>query len=222
MTAHEVMSFGTDKPPRPTSRLMIGVAVTCLVVGFLAGLRTGDAWETQGDEGQATEERTAENESIEPSAVPEEERAQVDESLRIGESFHQYDRRTTTAAKFRDPLPSGQEQRPPAGARFVGLMINTCAHAAMNPTNAFSASALDWELIDAVGHGRRPQRTELGTLSGPTYPMSGVAVHPGDCERGWVVWALPEDINATTAVFTATPTWWAPEDDAATAKWRLD
>ena len=87
--------------------------------------------------------------------------------------------------------------------------------------NAFSVSALDWELIDAEGHRRRPQRTESGTLSRPTYPTRSVAVNPGDCVRGWVVWALPDDFTATTAVFTSIPTWWAPQDDAATAKWKL-
>ena len=102
MTAHEVMSFGTDKPPRPTSRLMIGVAVTCLVVGFLAGLRTGDAWETQGDEGEAAKELTAEKEQAEPP-VPEQEPTQINKTVLIGGSFYQFDRRTTTAAQFRDP-----------------------------------------------------------------------------------------------------------------------
>jgi hypothetical protein len=91
----------------------------------------------------------------------------------------------------------------------------------MNPANAFSVSALDWELIDADGHRRWPQRNESRTLARPTYPIGSVAVNPGDCARGWVVWALPKDFSATTAVFTATPTWWAPEGDAATAKWKL-
>ena len=220
MTAdEEIISFGMDRPPRPTSRLMIGVAATCLVLGFLAGLRTEDALEKQDDEGDGTGERTAQNE---PSIVPEQGRPQKEEALRIGEPFYQFHRRTTTAAQFRDPIPLGKEHRPAARTRFVGLMIETCAHADMDPANAFSVSALDWELLDADGRRRQPLLTDSGSsFSRPTYPASNVAVHPGDCVRGWVVWALPKDFSATTAVFTATPTWWAPEGDAATAKWKL-
>ena len=219
MTADDVVAFGTDRSPRPTSRLVLGVAATCLVVGFLAGIRTGDALERRDDGGEGAGELPAETE---PSTVSEQERVQVDKTLRIGESFRQFDRRTTTVAQFREPMQTRTEHRPPAGTRCVGLMIKTCAHADMDPANAFSVSALDWELLDADGRRRQPLLTDSGSsFSRPTYPASNVAVHPGDCVRGWVMWALPADITATTAVFTSTPTWWAPQDDATTAKWEL-
>jgi hypothetical protein len=217
MTADEEISFGMDRPPGPTSRLMIGVAATCLVLGFLAGLRAEDALEKQDDEGDGAGERTAQNE---PSIVPEQERPQKEEALRIGEPFYQFHRRTTIALQFRDPIPLGKEHRPAARTRFVGLMIKTCAHADMNPTYAFSVSALNWKLLDADGQRRKPQRTEPGTSSRPTYPTRSVAVNPGDCVHGWVVWALPEGFTATTAMFTHTATWWDPPDDA-TAEWSL-
>ena len=220
MTADEVISFGTDRPPRPTSRLMIGVAATCLVVGFLTGLKTGDALDRQEDGAgeSAGEQLPTENE---PSTVSDTGRPVEEVRLRIGQSFDQFHRRTTTAAQLRDPIPLGKQYRPPARTRFVGLMIKTCAHTDMNPIYTFSVSALNWELLDADGRRRQPLLTDSRSFPRPTYPTRSVEeVHPGDCVQGWVVWALPDDFTATTAVFTHTSTWWDPQD-GTTAEWRL-
>jgi hypothetical protein len=213
---HDVEPTEPDTSPASTNWLMIGVAATCLLVGFLAGLRTGTASENRDDREGASAPATAGP----PSEEAEGKHARPEGTLRLGESFLQFDGRSTTAALFADPLPSDAKHTSRASTRWVGLLVGTCADADMARKNAFSASALDWELVDADGDRFRPQRARSGLHRSMLYPSRSVAVYPGECIQGWVLWALPDGSTATTAVFSPTPTWFHPQNHG-TVTWAL-
>jgi hypothetical protein len=195
---------------------VVGVAATCLLLGFLAGHRTGSASDKQdGREGAVA--RTSE---ALPSTRSEQDPRPEEVRLRVGKSYRQFDGRTTTAARFLDPVPLDTEHGASAEGRWVGLEIESCADAEMSAKNAFSVSALDWTLLDAHGTHLRPERLRHAVSARPLYPVPDVPVHPGECVRGWVVWELPDRFSTTTALFTPTPTWFAPQG-GGTIEWTV-
>ena len=196
-----------------SDRLIIAVAAACLVAGFVAG-RTGAESETQAGRDDAVAPATATSPSEEP------EQPYPQRILRLGKSYRQFDGRRTTAAQFADPFPSDNKLNSPAGTRWVGLEVETCADADMSRAHAFSVSALDWKLVDAHGARYRPERIGSDMPLRLLYPSRGVAVYPGKCVRGWVLWGLPKDSPATTALFSPTPTWFGSRGDD-TVEWTL-
>jgi hypothetical protein len=212
----DVVSFGPDTPRRSPSRLMVvGAATGLLVMGFLAGVATNEVGAGQdrsvdGDHESAPAKLT--------STEPMQKRPPRGENaLRIGQTFDTgYS--TITVQKFFDPFPSGKKHRPPAGTRWAGLRIQTCADADMSAMETFSAGAKEWDLVNDAGDHLMHRRTHSDTFPWLIYPPTSVSVHTGECVSGYALWALPDDFTATTAVLV--PEWKASRRPSR-AEWIL-
>jgi len=125
-----------------------------------------------------------------PAQVPLHEMGQTDTS-----SDGQID---TTVLDFADPFVSGGDTSPPAATRWAGLELETCL-----PRGGFtiSASAEDWELVDAEGnHLPAAKYTRQDVLPQDSYPRFGESVDDYECVRGWALWALPANFTPVTAL----------------------
>jgi hypothetical protein len=126
------------------------------------------------------------------------------DALKIGEPYYQpFGYRTDTVQQFNVPYGAlhSKHNRPPSGTRWAGLRVETCADRDMPGINTFVASAKSWTLRDAQGsHLRRHRTIRSDAFASVMYPEKE-SVPPGDCDSGWVLWALPSGFIPTAASF---------------------
>ena len=186
------------------------VGVTAILVLLLAGCLPAADQTRDGDRDHDSEGPVVGDRPVGGSA------------LAVGRTFR-YDTVEHTVQGSRDPFPFHHlKNRPPAGHRWIGLRLKTCKqlHPSHPPgkslARATGASSLDWVIADdrGVTYGGFPdvrrspirpdfasqyQRFESGGFPPPRYPLAGV-VFPGECVSGWLVIAVPEDVQPSSAV----------------------
>jgi hypothetical protein len=92
---------------------------------------------------------------------------------------------TATVFGYRQPAAPGG----PSGATWAGAEVQVCVqHSAIFDV---SISRGPWVLLSREGRTVPATPTDDAEFPQPAYPTDHRRLHPGDCVRGWVVFALP-------------------------------
>jgi len=67
-----------------------------------------------------------------------------------------------------------------------------------------SVSRGPWQLATSGGHVVTPTQVSDDRFPQPPYPTDHRRLHPGDCARGWIVFALPADGRAAAVQYAPT------------------
>ena len=90
-----------------------------------------------------------------------------------------------TVFEYRQPAAPGG----PSGAQWAAIDAQVCVHQAA--IFDVTVSQLPWLLISADGQAISPARSEDARFPQPAYPTDHRRLHPKDCARGWIVFAVP-------------------------------
>jgi len=101
-----------------------------------------------------------------------------------------------TVFGYREPLTG------PAGSAWGGADVQVC----VQKTTIFdvSVSRGPWQLATSGGHVVTPTQVSDDRFPQPPYPTDHRRLHPGDCARGWIVFALPADGRAAAVQYAPT------------------
>jgi len=107
---------------------------------------------------------------------------------------------TATVFSFRQPAaPDG-----PNGGTWAGADVQVCVqHTAIFDV---SISRGPWLLLSREGRTATASLTDDPAFPQPAYPADHRRLHPGDCVRGWVVFAVPAGEHAAAVQYAPSGT----------------
>jgi hypothetical protein len=127
-----------------------------------------------------------------PSGVPLGRSAQADNGQVLATVFG-----------YRQPLTG------PAGSVWSGADVQVCVQ--QSAIFDVSVSRGPWQLLTGDGHTVSPTLQVDGRFPQPPYPTDHRRLHPGDCVRGWIVFALTPGARAAAVQYApsgAAPVSW--------------
>jgi hypothetical protein len=144
---------------------------------MVAALSAGCATSAQG-----TAPQPAESASVAPSPPP----SPSPPGFPMGQAAQADNGQVqATVFEYRQPVPGDA----PAGSAWGGADVSVC----VQKTAIFdvSVSRGPWLLLLRDGHATSPTLSVDGRFPQPAYPTEHRRLHPGDCVRGWIVFAVP-------------------------------
>jgi hypothetical protein len=153
---------------------------TAPVLAALGGLVLGSA-------GCATNAQGTRPEPLDtPATVPSAATSPSPNSVLLGQpATADNGQVTATVFSYRQPAAPGG----PAGTTWVGADVQVCVqHSAIFDV---SISRGPWVLLSREGHTVPATLTDEAGFPQPVYPADHRRLHPGDCVRGWVLFAVP-------------------------------
>ena len=89
-----------------------------------------------------------------------------------------------------------------AGSTWAGADVQVCVDKAT--IFDVSVSRAPWQLVTADGRTVDASLTGDGRFPQPAYPTDHRRLHPGDCVRGWIAFALPSGGQAASVQYAPT------------------
>ena len=89
-----------------------------------------------------------------------------------------------------------------AGTTWGGADVQVCVDKAT--IFDVSISRAPWQLVTSAGQTVNASLTGDGRFPQPAYPTDHRRLHPGDCVRGWIAFALPSGGQAASVQYAPT------------------
>jgi hypothetical protein len=93
-----------------------------------------------------------------------------------------------TVYAYRQPAAPGAPTEQP-GLAWGAVDVQACSSA--SSIFAVSVSETPWSLVYADGTAVSPTAADRAQLPQPAYPTTPRSLQPGECLRGWIVFAVP-------------------------------